>query len=74
MLYYLDNDAKTFNVVGPVSDDDAVRKSTVALQEKGRKVRIFTSSPETDIKKLPSIQQCVMWGIAGYKYDPKVKW
>lgn len=75
LLVYYDDDAKTFNVTGPVTDDTVVTKRTVELQKAGRKVRISTGSNlETDISKVPSPESCIHLGPPGYKYDPNLSW
>ena len=74
MLYYYDDDAKVFNVVGPITDDTLVGKRTVDLQHSGRNVRISTTSPETDAGKVISIEECIRRAPVGYKYSPSLKW
>lgn len=74
LVYYYDDEARTFNATGPITDDRAVTDRTVELQKTGRRVRISTSTPEKDLSKVPSPQTCTTQGPAGYKYDPTLRW
>lgn len=74
MLYYYDDDVRTFNVVGPITDDSYVGQQTLDILKSGRKVRISTTDPEIDIKKVPSLVTCINRGPEGYKHDPNLRW
>jgi hypothetical protein len=75
LLAYYDDDAKTFNVTGPITDDTAVTNRTVELQKSGRNVRISTASNlETEVSKVPDPKDRIHLGPRGYKYDPNLKW
>lgn len=74
LLAYYDDDAKTFNVTGPVTTDRIAGERTIELQKSGRKVRISTTTPEIDVKKVPSPESCIHSGPSGYRYDPDLSW
>lgn len=74
LLFYYNDDAKTFNVTGPITDDTAVTDKTVELQKSGKNLRISTSNPEMDIRKVPNLKNCIHLGPSGYKYDPNLSW
>lgn len=75
LLAYYDDDAKTFNITGPITDDRPARERTFELQKSGRNVRMSTASNrETDINKVPIPKDCIHLGPRGYKYDPNLIW
>ncbi len=74
LLYLRDDDAKTFNVIGPISDDTPYNARTVEFQRRGRKVGIFTTNPETDRVKVPSPASKIAEGLYDYKHDPNLRW
>ena len=74
LLTYFDDDAKTFNVIGPVTDDEAVIERTVSLRKMGRHLRVSTSKPITDPGKLPSIQKYIRKGPEGFRHAPGLWW
>ncbi|MGD0339945.1 MAG: hypothetical protein ABSB78_14285 [Bacteroidota bacterium] len=74
LLTYYDDDSSTFNVIGPISDDEAVTQRTVELQKEGRHVRVSTSEPMTDPVKVPSIQSYLRNAPTGFRYDPSLRW
>jgi len=74
LLTYYDDEAKTINVIGPITDDESITKKTVELRAKGRRVRVSTTEPQMDVKKVPSIRDYLKNAPAGYKHDPNLRW
>lgn len=74
LLIYKDHDSKTFNVIGPITDDTAVTTQTVKLQEAGQSVNIETTDPQIDPRKVPSVESVIRQGVAGYTYDSNLGW
>ena len=74
LLTYFDDDAKTFNIIGPITDDETVTQRTVALRRMGRHVRVSTSKPMIDPNKVPSIQKYMGNAPAGFRHAPNLKW
>ena len=56
-IIYYDRDARTFNISEVVSDDTSETDRTVELRKIGRNVNISTTTPETDGKRVPSVQE-----------------
>ncbi len=74
LLTYFDDDAKAFNVIGPVTDDESVIERTVELRKVGRHVRVSTSKPMSDPDKVPSIQKYIGKAPAGFRLAPGLWW
>ena len=74
LVIFYDDEARSFNVVGPLTEDADVTHRTSELQAKGRRVRISTTLPETDMKNVPTKESIVQEGFLGYRYDPKLMW
>lgn len=58
ILYYVDDDEKTYNPGLILTDsdvEDEICKETMELREQGRNVRIFTAHLADDISHLPSM-------------------
>ena len=72
-VIYYDRDARTFNVSEVMSDDRLVTDRTVELQ-RSRQVNITSTNPETDPKKVPSLEKLLTEIPAGYRHDPKLRW
>ena len=74
LLTYFDDDAKTFNVVGPVTDDEAVTERTVELRRLGRHLRVSTSKPMSNPDKVPPIQKYIGKAPEGFRHAPGLRW
>lgn len=51
-LVLVDDDQKTFNVVGPMTDDTAWNHKIVSLQEGGRQVRCFSTETTRTMEEI----------------------
>lgn len=76
MLFYYDDDTKTFNVTGPISDGQAVTSATVKLQESGRNVRISMTNSEMDVREVPAAEYLIKTckNTISYRHDPNLRW
>ena len=77
ILYYVDEDEKTYNPGLILTDpdvEDEICKGTMELREQGRNVRIFTAHLVDDINHLPSMHRVLNNGLMGYRYDPFLIW
>ena len=77
ILFYYDDDKKTFNPGLQTSDWSVIQeieRITCKLQGEGRRVYIFTTTTVYDIKDLRSQEECVNAGPPGYSYDPFLMW
>lgn len=73
-VIYYDRDAKTCGISDIISDDAVVETRTTALRSGGREVNISTTTPETDISQVPSIEQVSRRLPEGYRHDPLLSW
>jgi hypothetical protein len=55
LLVIVDDDAKTFAIEGPMTDDRALNSAICAAQESGRKVRCFSVTSERE--------SALKWGL-----------
>lgn len=77
LVAFLDDETNRFNVVGPVTDyeEDEITNRTVALHNKGKRVRCSCSFPVKDISSVPSKTAYIKeWEAMGYTLDPALKW
>jgi len=77
ILWYVDDDRKTYNpglIITNNTTDNEVSKITCEMIDKGRHVRIFTSSVVDNVRQLPSLDKPIGKGIDGYTYDPWLMW
>ena len=73
---YIDDDIRKFGLSEVMCNDDPIHKRTTQLHNEGRNVHIGTA---TDLYKtyaeVPSIESLSKTcKIAGYEYDPSVRW
>ncbi len=73
LLTLCDDEAKTFNVIGPVTDE-GINGRTSELQERGMQVHIFTTAPQVGPSEVPSRENEVAKGLPGSKHDPGLQW
>jgi hypothetical protein len=73
-VVFYNRDARTINFSDIVTDDRIVTDRTDELQCAGRNVNISTTNPETDRKKVPSIEALRVKLPEGYTYDPNLRW
>ncbi len=77
ILFYYDDDKKTFNPGLQTSDWSVVQeieRITCRLQDESRKVRIYTTPEVYSIDDLLSQKRCIAGGPDGYSYDPFLMW
>ncbi len=67
-LYFINDDRKTFNIVGPISSDIHTTRFTAELQSYGLNVRISTTD------KLTSLEEAKKQGPHGFTLDPNLNW
>lgn len=73
-LYYIDDDKKWFNVIGPVTDETEIAQKTQKQKDQGKNVRIGRSFESDGSKKMPKLEEVIKKGLPGYKYQPYLKW
>ena len=71
-LIYVDDDANTFNIVGPLNDDTEITEKTVELQKQNRNVRIYTLEVGKDNKE--SLINQHQNQFKHLTYDKNLKW
>ena len=77
ILFYYDDDKKTFNPGLQTSDWSVVQeieRITCKFKDEGRKVHICTTPTVFNIDDLLPQETCVASGPPGYSYDPWLMW
>ncbi len=77
IIFYYDDDKKTFNPGLQVSDWSIVQeieRITCKFKEEGRKTHICHTPEVHDVNNLQSQEECINAGPPGYSYDPFLIW
>lgn len=77
IIFYYDDDKKTFNPGLQVSDWATVQevdRITCKLKDEGRNVHTCVTPTVFDINELISQERCINEGSIGYTYDPFLIW